>query len=185
MGSGVGVGFGVGVGSAVGVVVGSGVGDAVGSGVGVGTGVGVGSGVAPGTAGEPVFCGFGVATNQSSAFSFVSTPFPPAPPGRRSRLDDAGGAGATVPSTKAFVASPQPTASTTDPPTTRNAIAPPVAAKPPVYVASPSPTNDPMLFAIRKRRPGSRTVDDDHVALRVTVDPLDVAYTISSPIRST
>jgi hypothetical protein len=54
-------------------------------------------------------------------------------------------------------------------------MAPPVAAKPPVYVASPSATYEPTLFTRRTRRPGGSTVDAVHVALRVTVDPLDVA----------
>src|SRR6186997_3594299 len=38
---------------------------------------------------------------------------------------------------------------------------------------------------MRMRRPGGRTSELPHVALRVTVDPLDVAYTTSSPIMST
>ena len=46
--------------------------------------------------------------NQSAPLSFVSVPFPASPPGRRSRLEPAGGAGAALPSTNAFVASPQP-----------------------------------------------------------------------------
>ena len=40
-------------------------------------------------------------------------------------------------------------------------------------------------MTIRTRRPGSTTVEAAQVALRVTVDPEDVAYTTSSPFRST
>ena len=90
-------------------------------------------------------------------------------------LDPAGGAGAAVPSTKAFVASPQASASIGLPPTTRSTIAPPVAAKPDEYVASATAAWMPAAFAITRWRPGSRIVDADHVALRVTVEPLDVA----------
>jgi hypothetical protein len=68
---------------------------------------------------------------------FVSVPFPAAPPGSRSRLEPALGAAAEEPSTKLLTASPQPTASIGVPPMTRSTIAPPVAASPPLYVASP------------------------------------------------
>ncbi len=147
MGVGAGVAIGVGVGGAVGVgsgvAVGVGSGVAVGSGVGVGLGVGSGDGVGPsvgvgvapgaGTGGAADDCGLGTTVRtQSAALSLVSIPFPPLPPGRRSTLDPAGGAGATVPSTNGFVASPQPIASSTEPPTTRRATAPPVAANPPL-----------------------------------------------------
>ncbi len=70
----------------------------------------------------------------------MSEPLPAEPPGLRSRLDPADGADAAVLSTNAFVASPQPIASIAAPPTTRSATAPPVAAKPPEYVASATDT---------------------------------------------
>ncbi len=77
--------------------------------------------------------GFGAAwANQSVELAFVSMVFPPRPPGFRSMLDPAAGAATGVPSTKVFVASPQPTASTGAPPIARRTIAPPVAAKPPL-----------------------------------------------------
>jgi hypothetical protein len=209
VGVGVGTGVGVGVGAGVGVAVGVGSGVAVGSGVGtglgvggavgaelgVGVGLGVGNGVAVGVGtGEPPgsgvggdarFWGVGTVTWKSAALSFVSEPLPPNPPGSRSRLDPAAGAGAATPSTNVFDASPHATASIGLPPTARRTIAPPVAAKPPEYVASAIGAWIPAAFAIRRWRPGSRTVDDAQVALRVTVEPLDVAYTISSPARST
>ena len=59
----------------------------------------------------------------------------------------AGGAGATEPSTKAFVASPQPIASIALPPIGRTASAPPVAAKPPLYVASAAAAKIPLALA--------------------------------------
>jgi len=200
-GDGVGVGVGVGAGVGVGVGVGAGVGAGVeaGDGDGVGNGVGLGVGVACGVAdadGEgdgpeagvgaaARFCGVGdVRTTKSSEFSFVSVPFPSAPPGSRSMLDPAAGAGATVPSTNAFVASPQPTASIGVPPIGRSTIAPPVAANPPLYVASATEAKTPAEFAIRRCRPGSRIVAEDHDAFRVTVLPVDVAYATSSPDRS-
>jgi hypothetical protein len=71
-------------------------------------------------------------TCQSEAFWFVSVTLPGAPPGRRSILDPAGGASTGAPSTKAFVASPQPTPSIGVPPTGRITTAPPVAAMPAV-----------------------------------------------------
>ena len=148
------------------------------SAVGVGVGVAVGTGVGPGTGtgGAARPCGEGVAcTNQSAASSFVSLPFPSAPPGKRSRLDPAGGAAAGAPSTNPFVASPHPIASIGAPPTTRSATAPPVAANPPVYVRSATAPWTPAALAMRIRRPGSSEVAAVHVALRVTVEPLDVA----------
>ncbi len=75
-------------------------------------------------------------STKSAALSFVSTPWPPMPPGRRSMELPAAGAGATVPSTNALVASPQPTASIAWPPMGRTTSAPPVAENPPAYVAS-------------------------------------------------
>src|SRR5690242_17770259 len=174
----VGSGVGESVGTAVGVDVGAGVGvgDGEGLSVGVAVALGVGVGTPPGTAGDARFCGLGKAeTNQSDALSFVSVVLPAAPPGRRSMLDEAGGAPIGEPSTNAFVASPHPTASSTEPPTTRSAIAPPVAAKPPVYVVSPIAMYEPTLFTRRIRRPGARIVDTLQVALRVTVDPVEVA----------
>jgi hypothetical protein len=99
---GVGSGVAVGSGEDVGSGVGTGVGSAVGVGTGVGTAVAVGSGVGDvpgsGTAGEVDPCGPGMDdTNQSATLSFVSMPLPSDPPGRRSRLDSAGGAGDGVP----------------------------------------------------------------------------------------
>ncbi len=73
---------------------------------------------------------------KSAALSFVSVPLPAAPPGRRSMLEPAAGAGAGAPSTKAFVASPHPTASIGVPPAGRRTTVPPVAAIPVVYVRS-------------------------------------------------
>jgi hypothetical protein len=43
----------------------------------------------------------------------------------------------------------------------------------------------PDELAISRWRPGSRIVTADHDALRVIVLPVDVAYTTSSPARST
>ena len=43
----------------------------------------------------------------------------------------------------------------------------------------------PEPFAMNRCRPGSRRTLDVHDALRVTVLPVDVAYTISRPARST
>ena len=71
------------------------------------TGVGLGLPPAPGSPARPGSAGLGVATAKSAAFTFVSVPLPADPPGSRSMLDPAGGAGAAVPSTNAFVASPQ------------------------------------------------------------------------------
>src|SRR5688572_12911093 len=84
------------------VAVGAGV--AVGTGVGVGSGVAVGAGVAvglgsvgSGTAGEPLFWGSGVPRGmKSAALSSVSIVDPDGPPGSRSRLAPAAGAGAGV-----------------------------------------------------------------------------------------
>jgi hypothetical protein len=171
-GSGVeGVGVGDGRGDGTGVGDGSGLGGAV---VAVGSGVGVG--LCDGTVGDPRFCGEGPPwMNQSDALSFVSVAFPAVAPGNRSRLEPAGGARAATPSTKPFVASPQPTASMTDPPTTRNATAPPVAAIPPLYVASADAAYLPEALPMRKRWPGLRTRDASQEAFRVTVDPDEVA----------
>ena len=69
-------------------------------------------------------------TSQSAPLSFVSSQLPSAPPGRRSMLDLARGAGAAEPSTNELVAVPQPTASTTDPPTCLRTREPPSAAMP-------------------------------------------------------
>jgi hypothetical protein len=70
----------------------------VGDSSGVGDSRGVGDG--PGTGREASDCGTGLdCTNQSALLSLVSTVLPLAPPGKRSRLDVAGGTGATVPST--------------------------------------------------------------------------------------
>ncbi len=130
-------------------------------------------------------CGIGWArTIQSAALSFESAMLPSRPPGRRSIELPAGGAGAAPPSTKALVASPQPTASITWPPTWRRTTAPPVAARPPLYVASAAPAWRPRPFAISTWRPGSTRSDPVQAALRVTVAPEALAYTISRPARS-
>ena len=144
---GMGVGIGDWVGIALGTVVGVAIGVAIGVAVGVGTaslgkGVGIGDWDGPGTtpgsgAGSAArFCGFGIAIEKSARLSFESVPLPRAPPGRRSTLEPAMGAGKVEPSTKAFVASPHATASTGRPPITRRTTAPPVADRPPEYVAS-------------------------------------------------
>ncbi len=197
VGVGVGVGLGVGVGVGLGVTTGVGVGLGVGMGVGVGVGVGVGLGVTtgvgegvaaggvgvgvgvgpglPGTVGEARFCGFGSGwTSQSARFTLVSTPFPAVPPGDRSRLDPAAGAGAAAPSTKPFTASPHPIASTTAPPTTRMARAPPLAANPPAYVRSAPGATVPAALAMSTRRPAPSSDGLVQVALRVTVEPDEV-----------
>ncbi len=102
----------------------------------------VGAGVVAagaGTGGAASDCGLGAAwASQSLELEFVSSVFPPIPPGFRSMLDPAAGAAIGCPSTKVLVASPQPTASTGAPPIARRTMAPPVAANPPVYEASAS-----------------------------------------------
>jgi hypothetical protein len=101
----------------------------------VGVGVGVGFGVTDGA--DPNGWGVGLDwTNQSAALSLVSTPLPADPPGRRSMLDFAGGAGAAAPSTNELVAVPQPTASITSPSIRLRTTVPPSAPRPPEYVAS-------------------------------------------------
>jgi hypothetical protein len=73
---------------------------------------------APGVGDESSDCGTGFGwTSQSARLSFVSSRLPSVPPGRRSMLDRAAGAGAGEPSTNEFAALPQPTESTTVPPT--------------------------------------------------------------------
>ena len=141
VGEGVSVGTGaVADGVALGATVGNGVSVAAGESVGVAAGVVVGVAPGAGTGGAAIDCGFGDAwVNQSTAFEFVSVVLPLRPPGLRSMLEPAAGAGAGEPSTKVLVASPQPTASTGAPPMTRSTIAPPVAANPPLYVASARP----------------------------------------------
>ena len=143
-------------------------GDGAGSGSGWASGSGAGRrrrdsgrrasgvGAAPdGTGGADIACGDGLAwTIQSATFTFVSVVLPAEPPGSRSRLEPAAGAGAGAPSTNALVASPHPTASITSPPTTRRAIAPPVAANPLEYVRSAPGANRPAAFAMSTRRPG-------------------------------
>jgi hypothetical protein len=60
----------------------------------------VGVAVAPLVGVDDNDCGIGLGwRNQSERLSFVSTVLPSGPPGLRSRLDFAGGAGATFPST--------------------------------------------------------------------------------------
>ena len=112
-------------------------GDAFGDGLADGGRLGDDVAVGAGTGGAARFCALGAAlTSQSGALSFVSMTLPPMPPGFRSILERAAGAGAAVPSTNPLVASPQPSASIGAPPTTRRASAPPVAARPPLYEAS-------------------------------------------------
>ena len=94
---------------------------ASGRGVGIGVGTGVGTGVGDGRRARTpparrrrrgqVLRASASRPTKSAAFTFVSVPLPADPPGSRSRLDPAGGAGAAVPSTNAFVASPHATAS--------------------------------------------------------------------------
>jgi hypothetical protein len=112
---------------------------------------------------------------QSAALSFVSTRLPPAPPGSRSAELPAGGAAAGDPSTNSLAASPQPTASTTWPSPRRRTIDPPVAARPPLYVASASGAWIPSAFATSTWRPGSTTSVSPQEALRVTVAPVALA----------
>jgi hypothetical protein len=131
------VGNGEMVGSGEGVAVGSlvqiGVEVEVSVAVGVAVEVGAGELVGAGTGVEMSDCGTGFGcTAQSEVLSFESTQLPSMPPGRRSRLDRAGGAGTTEPSTYELVAVPQPTASITVPATYRRASDPPSLARPPV-----------------------------------------------------
>src|SRR5688500_2746156 len=93
------VGDGLGVGPGVPVGTGVAVGVGVGSGVAVGSGIGVGLGdVGSGTGGEPLFCGSGTLWRvKSAALSSVSIVEPDGPPGSRSRLAPAAGAGAARP----------------------------------------------------------------------------------------
>ena len=98
VGDGVGVAVGDGVAVGASVAVGAGVDNSVG--VEVTVGVGVGVGVGPGAGAEPRDWAIGFdCTNQSVLLSFVSWMFPAEPPGKRSMLDLAGGAGAADPST--------------------------------------------------------------------------------------
>jgi len=131
-----GVAKGVGLAGSVGVADGladglaDGVADGVGESVGAGVRLGEGSslGVAEGEddplgvaeiegdgeaiGAAAVFCGSGAArVAKSPMLSLVSCPDPAEPPGNRSRLDLAGGAGAGVPSSQVLVDVPQPTAS--------------------------------------------------------------------------
>jgi hypothetical protein len=100
-------------------------------------GLGVGPLPEPGRAGAARFSGTGAEFSaKSPALLFESETLPPARPGPRSMLDPAGDAAAAAVSRKAFVASPQPTASIGVPPVGRSVSAPPVAAMPAVYVAS-------------------------------------------------
>jgi hypothetical protein len=183
LGIGVGVGESVAVGVAVETTVGIGVGATVGMGLGDGVGATVGAGVADGvglgpgagTGGADSDCGFGDAwPNQSATLLFVSMVLPARPPGRRSRLEDAAGAAAAVPSTNAFVASPQPSESIGVPPIVRMTTAPPVAANPPLYVRSATGAKIPDVFAIRRCLPGARSCVAAHEALRVIVPPVEV-----------
>ncbi len=181
----VGSGLGDALGSGLDDALGSGLDDALGSGVVLGSalgdgspdpdGSGLGLGDAGGTGAADRFCGIGAGrTAQSAAFWFVSVTLPPLPPGRRSMLWPGGGAAAAVPSTKAFVASPQPIASIGVPPTCRRTSAPPVAAKPPEYVASAVDAYVPVAFATSRCWPVTSSVSSVQVAFLVTVEPEDV-----------
>ena len=197
LGVGSGVGSGVGGGDGVGVVPGvsTGVGMAEGAGLSAGVSVGVavalgvpvgpGLGVAAGEVGtEARFCGSDMAlTTKSSRLSLVSWPDPPAPPGSRSRLLPAAGAGAGRVSSHALAAVPQPTASIARlAPTARSATLPPAAAKPLAYRASAMAEKMPASLAISKwLRAGMGGVPVGQVALRVIVAPVAVTYTSSSP----
>ena len=89
-------------------------------------------------------------------------------------LEPAGGAGAAVPSTKALVASPQPIASVALPPIGRMARAPPVADRPPLYVASAEAAKIPLTLATSRCCPEVSACGPGQLALRVTVVPLEV-----------
>jgi len=169
----VGVALGTTVGIGVGVAVGTGLGDGVGAAVGAADGVGLGPGA--GTGGADSDCGFGDAwPNQSAALLLVSIVLPARPPGRRSRLDDAAGAAAAVPSTNTFVASPHPSESIGAPPIVRRTTAPPVAANPPLYVRSATGAKIPEVFAMSRCLPGARSCVAAHEAFRVIVPPVEV-----------
>jgi hypothetical protein len=128
--------------------------------------------VGAGTGAEASDCGTGFdRTTQSEALLLVSSQLPDVPPGRRSRLDWAGGAGATAPSTNELLAVPQLTASITSPPTCRSASEPPSLASPPVYVASASGPYTPAELATRRCAPGASGTGDEKAALRVVVAP--------------
>jgi len=158
----------VGVGCSVPGSVAGGLADAV----AVGTPTGEGEAVGPGAGEEARDCGTGFGwMNQSERLSFVSRVLPARPPGRRSRLDFAGGAGATAPSTNEFVAVPHPTASITVPSRWRKATAPPSAASPPEYVASARGPYMPVALATSRCCPGASGSGAEKRALRVTVEP--------------
>jgi hypothetical protein len=146
MGAGVGAGVGVALAVTLGVAVGVGVGTAVGVGLGTTEGDGdgevvsmgdavaatVGDAVAAGVGEDALFCGSGTSRiTKSSRLSSLSKPEPETPPGSRSRLAPADGAGAGVPTSHVFAALPQPTASiAAAAPTILSATLPPVAASP-------------------------------------------------------
>ncbi len=146
--------------------------------VGVASTLVVGVGVVPGdhgTGGSASAWGSGLAwTNQSRLSSLVSMPLPSGPPGSRSRLEPAGGAGAGDPSTKPLAAVPQAIESMTVPSPARSATAPPAAASPPLYVASAPLAKLPAASANRRCWPGSNGVGVVQAALRVTVPPVAV-----------
>lgn len=108
-------------------------GDGLGLGESLGLALGLGLEPGVGRAGAARFSGTGAGLiDQSIALSFVSKTLPREPPGPRSMLDPAGGAGATAVSMTAFEAAPHPTASIGAPPAGRRTRAPPVAAMPAV-----------------------------------------------------
>ena len=130
-----------------------------------------GTGRAAGGAARP--CGMGALDDQVSrvvvrvlpfpagrrdgAPRWILLPAPAPPPPRRSR----------------WSRRPSPSASIGAPPMGRTASAPPVAAKPPEYVASAAPREP---GGVRDQHVPARLQDlvTAHVALRVTVDPVDV-----------
>jgi hypothetical protein len=150
VGVGVGIGEGVGLGLAVGVALAVALGvllglaenEALGEADGLdetdaladalGEALGLGLSVGAGTGADAMFCGLGPArVVKSTRFRSVSWPDPALPPGSRSRLLPAGGAGAGGVSSQVLVAVPQPTASTAvAAPCTRSATLPPAAASP-------------------------------------------------------
>ncbi len=99
-------------------------------------------------------------------------------------LEPAGGAGAGVVSTKAFVAVPQPIASIGGPPTDRRTKLPPVAAIPAVYVASATVAYVPTALAMSRWRPGPRSISVVQPTRRVALAPVADAYASSRPSRS-
>jgi hypothetical protein len=144
--------------------------------VAVGSGIGVGLGdVGSGTGGEPLFCGSGTLRRvKSAALSSVSIVEPDGPPGSRSRLAPAAGAGAAKPSSQVLAAVPQPTASmAVAAPCIRIATLPPVDAMPLAYTASAMEAKTPSSFATSTCPPGGTSgAPTAQAARRLTVAPV-------------